>query len=1107
MTVLDLGVVVAGVALIAGLAWFFFKPRQAAQAQVAGGVQTVDITVKGGYSPNFIRATAGTPLRLQFDRQENSDCTARIVFPDFRVSKSLSPFRTTTVELMPKEPGEYGFACGMNMLHGTLVVDPPAHAGDGQGTLARAEQGETALAAPVAAGERAREEARGVSDGQAARAQMDGGLQTVDIRVQGGYSPDVIRARAGVPLRLRFDRQEDSACTDRVVFPAFGVSESLPAFRTTTVEITPEEPGEYGFACGMDMLHGTLIVDPPTGARDDGHGTLARTEQADSAATAPSASGRHSAHESSATSGDSCCAVGVGPKVEPQVQYERVEFALPGALRTLPTNTAQAEAQLRAIGGVDSAEVNFGAERAVVVYDPTVVERDRLAAAVRAATGYDAVERDDLADEDTQDEEAAARQAEVRDLRWRVGLGTLLTLPLLYAVMVGHFISPVYVPDVLENWWVQLALTVPVMFVIGWPIHRTGLLALRNRNADMNTLISLGTIAAFSYSLLATVAPQLFPEQVREVYYEVVAAILTVILLGRLIEARARAGTGDAIRSLVELAPRTARVIRGGAETEIPGDQVVPGDELVVRPGEKVPVDGIIVRGRSTLDESMVTGESVPVEKAEDDTVIGATINTTGAFTMRATKVGADTMLSQIVRLVQEAQSSKAPIQRIADLVASYFVPAAIFVAIAAFVAWFVLGPEPALTFALVAAVTVLIIACPCALGIATPLSIMVGTGKGARAGVLIRSAAALETAHKLDTVVLDKTGTITAGKPALADVVALAGHDEDELLRLVASAENSSEHPLAQAIVAGARQRGLDLVEAEEFDSVTGKGVRARIEGHSLLIGNARLLTDAGIPTEDLRERAAELAEQGKTPMYLALDDHPAGLVAVADTIKPDSAAAVRALHDLGLQVVMITGDNERTAHAVARQVGIDRVLAEVLPEDKAVHVRALQDEAKLVAMVGDGINDAPALAQADVGVAIGTGTDVAIEAADVTLVSGELRGLVTAVALSKATMRNIRQNLILAFAYNTAAIPVAAGVLYPLTGALLSPIIAAAAMALSSLSVVLNAGRLSRFTPPQLPTSTTPGGGAGSARGVAREESETALPASGTSASRPQR
>jgi len=672
--------------------------------------------------------------------------------------------------------------------------------------------------------------------------------------VKGGYAPNLIRATAGTPLRLRFDRQENSDCTARVVFPDFRLSKSLPPFRTTTVELTPSEPGEYGFACGMNMLHGTLVVDPPDGAGGD---LQARAERGQAAPVGGGEKAREAARGVTDENRDTARAVGVGPQVEAQPGCERVEFALPGALRTLPTNTAQAEAQLRAIGGVESAEVNFGAERVVLTYDPTLLDRDRLTGAVRDATGYDAVERGAPGSEETEDAEAAARAAEVRDLRWRVGLGAVLTAPVLYAAMVAHFVSGDYVPDLLENPWVQLVLSALVMILIGWPIHRTGLLALRNRSADMNTLISLGTIAAFGYSLLATMVPQALPEDVREVYYEVVSFIITIILLGRLIEARARAGTGDAIRSLVELAPRTARVLRGGTESEIPADEVVPGDEMLVRPGEKVPVDGVIVRGRSTLDESMVTGESIPVGKTEGDTVIGATLNTTGAFTMRATKVGADTVLAQIVKLVQEAQSSKAPIQRIADLVASYFVPAAVFIAITAFVVWFVLGPDPSLTFALVAAVSVLIIACPCALGLATPLSIMVGTGIGARAGVLIRSAEALETAHKLHTVVLDKTGTITAGKPSLTDVVAAGELEEAELLRLVASAERSSEHPLAQAIVTGARDRGLELSEPVAFDAVTGKGVRATVEGRELLIGNARLLADAGIPTANVNVAA----------------------------------------------------------------------------------------------------------------------------------------------------------------------------------------------------------------------------------------------------------
>ena len=904
---------------------------------------------------------------------------------------------------------------------------------------------------------------------KATHASVEGGRQVVDITVRGGYSPNLVRVEAGQPIRLRFDRQENSDCTARVVFPDLRKSASLTAFGTTTLDLDIDKPGEYAWACGMNMLHGTLIAEAPDD--EGGDGLRAKAERGETALAGPEQGSDEVAEAARGVTPDNretARAVGVGPQLESGEKCKRAEFVLPGALASLPTDVARAEAQLRAIAGVDSAQVNFGAERAVVMYDPSLVDVDGLRDAVQKATGFPARLRSEPGSDHTEDAEAEARRAEVKDLKIRVGIGALLTLPVLYAAMVMHFIGEQYVPDLLENPWTQLVLTLPVFVWVGWPIHSTGWRALLNRSAEMNSLITLGTIAAFSYSLVATVVPQVLPQSVREVYYEVVSFIITVILLGRLVEARARAGTGDAIRALVELAPATAHVLRDGKEVEVAVDDVQVGDEIRVRPGEKIPVDGEIVEGTSTIDESMVTGESVPVSKSTGDQVIGATVNQTGAFTMRATKVGSETALAQIIKLVQEAQSSKAPIQRIVDVVASYFVPAAIFIAIATFVLWFVLGP--ALTLAVVAAVSVLIIACPCALGLATPLSIMVATGKGASAGVLIKSAEALETAHKLDTVVLDKTGTITRGKPALTDVVPVGGQGETELLRLVASAEVDSEHPLAAAIVTGARDRGLELVRVGTFDSVTGKGVRATVDGRELLIGNARLLRDADIATAELEEYADRLADDGKTPMYVALDGRAAGLVAVADTVKDDSVAAIKALHDLGLEVAMITGDNERTANAVARQVGIDRVLADVLPDQKAAEVRSLQDEGKLVAMVGDGINDSPALAQADVGIAIGTGTDVAIEAADVTLMSGELRGLVTAIALSKATMRNIRQNLVLAFGYNAAAIPIAAGLLYPITGALLSPMIAAAAMALSSISVVLNAARLNNFKAPAM-------------------------------------
>jgi len=792
------------------------------------------------------------------------------------------------------------------------------------------------------------------------------GVQRVDVVVRGGYRPDVIRVRQGVAVELVFDRQESGDCTSRVVFGDFSLSAALPAFTRTTVRLDPVEAGSFGFACGMNMIHGTLIVDP-----------------SDEPATP--------------------VAVPVGPAPESPAPAA----AVPAVMAAVEVEAAQAR----------------------------------------------------------------ERRAEIADLTRRVLLGAVLTAPVLFAVMAHEMFGAGWVPSLLLNHWLQLALITPVMFYTGTPIHRTGWLALAHRSADMNSLITLGTAAAYGYSLLVTLAPGVLPAGLREVYFEAVGVILTLIMLGRLLEARAKAGTGEAIRALLGLQARTARVIRDGTDVEIPVDEVVVGDVAVIRPGEKVPVDAVVVSGTSAVDESMVTGEPMPATKRAGDTVIGATINGTGSLRVRAVKVGGDTMLAQIIRMVQQAQASKAPIQRLADATSAYFVPAVIAIAIAAFATWFIVGPPPTLTLAIVSAVAVLIIACPCALGLATPLSIMVGTGKGAQAGILIRSAEALETAHRLDTIVLDKTGTITAGKPALTDIRTVAGSTETGLLTLVAAAEADSEHPLATAIVAGARERGLTLPTATGFGSVTGKGVHATVDGRQVLVGAGRLLADAGIDTAPLEAAAGELSAQGKTPVLAAVDGRPAGVLAVADTLKADSAAAVAALHRLNIDVVMITGDNARTGAAIARQVGIRRVLAEVLPEHKADEIRRLQGEGRRVAMVGDGINDAPALAQADVGLAIGTGTDVAIEAADITLISGSLTGVVTAIRLSRATMRNIRQNLFFALIYNGVGIPIAAGVLYPFLGIRLSPMFAAAAMALSSLSVVGNANRLRRYRPADLP------------------------------------
>ncbi len=726
------------------------------------------------------------------------------------------------------------------------------------------------------------------------------------------------------------------------------------------------------------------------------------------------------------------------------------------------------EEALRGLKGVLSANVNFASEKAVVEYLPGVVD----AAAIRQAVvdaGYEALARE----EEGEDREKAAHAAKVKDLRIKIAVGAILSIPVFFGSYPSLF---PWVPDIIQDFIVLWVLTTPVQFWVGWQFYRGTWAALKHKTSDMNTLIAVGTSAAYLYSVGLILLPEFFEAHgvAREVYFDTSTIIITLILLGRYLETIARGRTSEAIKKLIGMQAKTARVIRNDVERDIPVNEVVPGDLILVRPGEKIPVDGLIRDGYSSIDESMITGESIPVDKKIGDEVIGATINKTGAFKFEATKVGKDTVLAQIIKLVEEAQGSKAPIQRLVDKVTSYFVPAVITTSVITALVWYFWGPAPAVTYALLNFVAVLIIACPCALGLATPTSIMVGTGKGAENGILIRSGEALETAQKLTALIFDKTGTLTKGEPALTDVFTADGMAGEKLLGLVASAERGSEHPLGQAIVNGAREREIEILEPEDFSAIPGKGISARIDGHSVLAGNITLMAEKGISLNGLEGKARIYSDQGKTPMYVAIDGKPAGVIAVADTLKPNSVDAVAQLHRLGLKVVMITGDNRRTADAIARQVGIDRVLAEVLPEDKAKEVKKLQEEGETVGMVGDGINDAPALAQANVGIAIGTGTDVAMEAADITLMSGDLRGVVTAIALSKATMRNIKQNLFWAFGYNTALIPVAAGVLYPVFGILLSPIIAAAAMAASSVSVVSNALRLRRFAPPIVSEST---------------------------------
>jgi len=661
--------------------------------------------------------------------------------------------------------------------------------------------------------------------------------------------------------------------------------------------------------------------------------------------------------------------------------------------------------------------------------------------------------------------EGEAANPELRDMTRRFWVGVALSLPLIVLAMAANFVGLAPRTAV----WLELILATPAVLWCGWPFFERGWRSILSRRLNMFTLIALGTGVAYTYSLVAALAPGIFPPSFRTaeggvpVYFEAAAVIVTLVLLGQVLELRARSQTSSAIRALLDLSPKLARLVHdNGSETDIALDEVVPGNRLRVRPGEKVPVDGVVLEGRSAVDESMITGEPVPVGKARGDKITGATVNTTGTFVMRAERVGSDTLLAQIVAMVAEAQRSRAPIQGLADTISGWFVPAVVIVAGLTFVAWSLFGPPPAMSFALVNAVAVLIIACPCALGLATPMSIMVGTGRGARAGVLVKNAEALEIMEKVDALVVDKTGTVTEGKPRLSGVVAAGTLSEDELLRLAASLERGSEHPLATAIASGAEERGVALVAVRDFVSETGKGVIGVVDGKRVAVGNQTLLDTLGIDTAGLAERAEELRQEGQGVMLIGVDGSAAGLIAVGDPIKESAFGALRALHDDGIRTVMLTGDSRTTAEAVGRRLGLDEIIAEVLPDRKAAVVNEIQNQGRVVAMAGDGINDAPALAQAQIGIAMGTGTDVAMQSAGMTLVKGDLQGIVRARRLSRAVMRNIRQNLFFAFIFNALAIPLAAGVLYPAFGLLLNPMIASAAMSMSSVLVISNALRL---------------------------------------------
>lgn len=725
------------------------------------------------------------------------------------------------------------------------------------------------------------------------------------------------------------------------------------------------------------------------------------------------------------------------------------------------------EMELMSTPGVLNASVSLATQEATVDYLPQQTSLGQLNAAIES-WGYKTHSPESV---EPVDQQQAAHEKEYRRLIQRFWFAAIISIPVLITAY------PKYLPIVRDwsmetlriTWFGAALLTFPVLFWAGSDFFTGAWAALKHRAANMNTLIALGTGAAWLYSTVAILFPKIFPEGTSEPFYDVVAVVIALVVLGQALELRAKGRTSEAIKKLMGLQAKTARVIRNDVEIDIPVEEVLVGDVVQVRPGEKIPVDGVILEGSSAVDESMLTGESLPVSKKTGDEVIGATLNKTGAFKFRTTKVGKDTALAQIVKMVQDAQNSKAPIARLADTISGFFVPIVMILAVATFVIWFDFGPQPQLVYGLVTAVSVLIIACPCALGLATPMSLMVGIGKGAENGILIRSGEALQTAQAIKTVVLDKTGTITKGKPELTDIVLSTQNPvtSEELLRLAASVESVSEHPLAEAIVEGAKAKGLTLGKPEAFNAIPGHGVIASVNGRQIALGNSKMMQTLNVVLGDLETKSETLANDGKTPMFVAVDGQAAGIIAVADTIKEDSKEAIDALHQMGIEVVMITGDNRRTAEAIARLVGVDRVLAEVLPEDKAHNVHLLQAEGKKVAMVGDGINDAPALAQADVGLAIGTGTDVAIEASDITLIKGSLKGVVTAIEVSRATMRNIKQNLVGAFIYNTLGVPIAMGVLFPFFGLLLSPLLAGAAMAFSSVTVVSNANRLRSFRP----------------------------------------
>ncbi len=720
------------------------------------------------------------------------------------------------------------------------------------------------------------------------------------------------------------------------------------------------------------------------------------------------------------------------------------------------------EKALLSLEGVREATVNLALEEAKVIYVPGIVDYPQLKQAVESS-GYQVVEP---APGKSIDWQAEQQEKNLQQLVRRLGVAVGFTIPVVILSMGDMIFSWSWLSQSVR-WLLLFFLTIPILFYSGWPFFSSAWKTLKHKSADMNTLISIGSCSAFLYSSLMTFFPAIFPPEARHVYFETAAVIISFILFGRLLEARAKSKASQAIKRLIGLQPKTARVLYNGSEQDVPIEAVKKGDRILVRPGERIPVDGVLEEGHSAVDESMLSGEAIPVEKGVGDRVIGGSVNQSGSFIMKATQVGKDTMLAHIIKLVQEAQTTKAPLQKLADVIAKYFVPVVIVIALLSFALWLWIGPSPALPYAVVVLVTVLVIACPCALGLATPTSILVGTGRAAELGILIRNAEALEKAHKIDAIIFDKTGTITEGKPLVTDVISLNGFDSRHVLKMAASLERSSEHPLAEALIKKAKMENISLDNPGHFTNIPGQGIVGRINQQTVIVGNQVFLQEKGIPFDEAEKIISALLPAGKSLIYVAVENKLAGIVAVADPVKADSISAVQSLKNMGIKIFMISGDHEKTVQAVAKEVGVDNYFAGVLPDQKANYVKQLQQQGYQVGMIGDGINDAPALAQADVSIAIGTGTDIAMETSDIILIHGNLSAVVSALALSRATVKNIKQNLFGSFFYNVLGIPVAAGILYPFTGVLLNPMIAAAAMAASSVTVVSNALRLKRFNP----------------------------------------